>query len=127
MPNILSAWPGPFTMVPCWWAHGPNFWDPSPGALCWQGCSNTSTGAARTWLIAQHRHWVPGIMKNECRHCVTWVASADKDEHPDPRGDLKVARIDALRCWRMTDSHRPCPPTCPQDVHMEQLYSLVLL
>ena len=115
-----------FTTVPCWWAHGLNFWDPGPGAPCWWGFSDTSTGATRTRLIAHHRHWVPGIM-NGCRHCVAWAASADKDKHPDPRGGLEAAHVDAVRCQHVTDSHRPCPLTCPRDVHMEQLYSLVLL
>ena len=40
------AWPGPFTMVPCWWARCPNV------APCWQGCSDTSTGATKMWPIA---------------------------------------------------------------------------
>ena len=40
-------------------------------------------------------------------------ASADKDEHPDPGGGLKVARIDALRCRHAKDNHRPRPPHMP--------------
>ena len=106
-------------MAPCWWAHGPNFWAPSPGAPCWWGCSDTSTGATRTLVIARHRHCIPGIMKNGCRHCITWVAWMDEDEHPDPGGGLEVACVDALRCWRTKDNHRPqttsphTPLRCP--------------
>ena len=119
MPDISNAWPGPFTMAPYFWA-------PNTGAPCRWGCSNTSTGAARTRLIACHRHWVPGIMKNGCRHCVAWAALADEYEHPGPGGGLEAARVDALRRWRTKDNHRPHPPTHPRDVHMEQPYSLVL-
>ena len=64
-------------------------------------------------------------MKSGCRHCVTWVASADEDEHPNPGGGLEAARINAFRCQHMKDNHRPRPPTRPRDVHMEQLYSHV--
>ena len=78
-------------------------------------------------LIARYRHWVPGIMKSGCRHCIAWAVLADEDGHPDPGGGLEAARVDALRCWHVKDNHRPRPPTLPLDVHMEQLYSLVLL
>ena len=63
-------------------------------------------------------------MKSGCRHCVAWAA---EDEHPDPRGGLEVARVEALRCQRVKDNHRPRPPTHPRDVHIEQLYSPVPL
>ena len=66
-------------------------------------------------------------MKSGCRHCVTLAPSADKDKHPDPGGGLEAAHIDALRCQCAKDNHRPHPPTHPQDVHMEQLYSPVPL
>ena len=42
-------------MAYCWWAHGRNFWVMAPGARCWLGCSNTSTGAMTMQPIARHR------------------------------------------------------------------------
>ena len=53
--NIWSAWPGLFTTAHCWWACGPSFWAPSPGASCWQGCSDTSTGATMKRPIVRCR------------------------------------------------------------------------
>ena len=126
MPDISNAWPGPFMTVPCWWACGQNFLALGPGAQCLQGCSDTSIEAVMMQLIACHRHLVPRIMKNGCRHFIVWVASVDEDGHHGPIGGLKAPLINALRCQRMTDNHRPHPPTCPQDVYMGQHYSLVL-
>ena len=116
-PNISNAWPGPFTMVPCCWAHGPNFWALGPGTLYWQSCSNTSIGAMMMQLIARHRHWIPGIMKNGYRHCIAWAASMDEEEHHGPREGLEVARVDAPRCQHMKDNHRPHPPHTSPPTH----------
>ena len=126
MPDISNAWPGPFTMAPCWWGRGQNFLALGPGAPCWWGCSDTSIGAAMMWLIACHRHLVPGIMKTGCRYCIAWVASVDKEGHHGPVGGLEAALFNALRHQCMTDNHRPCLPIHPRDVHMGQHYSLVL-
>ena len=126
MPDISNAWPGLFMTAPCWWACGQNFLALGPGAQCWRGCSDTSIGATMMQLIAHHRHLVPGIMKNGCRHCIVWAASVDENGHHSPVGGLKAAFFDAFRCWCMTDNHRPHLPTRPQDVHMRQHYSLFL-
>ena len=88
------------------------------------GLQYTSIGATMMWLIACHRHLVPGIMKNGCRHCIVWAASVDENGHHSPVGGLKAALFDAFRCRCMTDNHRPHLPTCPRDVHMRQHYSL---
>ena len=106
--------------------HGQNFLALGPGAQCWWGCSDTSIGATMTRLIVRHRHLVPGIMKNGCRHCVAWAASVDENGHHSPVGGLEAALFNAFRCQCMTDNHRLHLPTRPRDVHMRQHYSLFL-
>ena len=55
-----------------------------------------------------------------------WAASAlckaGEGKHPSPGEGPKVPRTVAPRCRLRMDSHMPNPPTCLQDVCMEQLY-----
>ena len=96
---------------------------------------------AHTWctvLAGLQRHIYRG--RDDVAHCLPqtlgswdhekWVEALrhmGEDEHPGPRGGPGVARVDTPRHRRMRDNHGLHPPTCLQDVRMEQLYSPVRL